>query len=47
MNMDDYAKINEVYIKFFGKENLPARAVVQVANLPLGALVELECVAVC
>ena len=47
MNMDDYAKINEVYINFFGKENLPARAVVQVANLPLGALVELECVAVC
>ena len=47
MNMDDYGKINEVYINFFGKEKLPARAVVQVANLPLGALVELECVACC
>ena len=45
MNMQDYAAINEVYIGFFGKENLPARAVVQVANLPMGALVELECVA--
>ena len=47
MNMDDYGKINEVYINFFGNQNLPARAVVQVANLPLGALVELECVAYC
>lgn len=47
MNMDDYGKINEVYINFFGNEHLPARAVVQVANLPLGALVELECVACC
>ena len=24
MNMDDYAKINEVYINFFGKENFTA-----------------------
>ena len=44
-NMDDFAKANEVYAKYF-TDNQPARSTVQVAKLPLGALVEVECVAV-
>ena len=41
----DFAEMNEVYAKFFG-EHKPARATVEVSNLPLGALVEIEAIAV-
>lgn len=44
-DMEDFAAANEVYAKYF-TENQPARSTVQVAKLPLGALVEVECVAV-
>jgi 2-iminobutanoate/2-iminopropanoate deaminase len=40
----DFAKMNAVYAEFF-PENPPARSTVQVAGLPKGALVEIECVA--
>lgn len=43
-SMDDFAKLNEVYGRFFS-ENAPARATYQVAKLPLGALVEIEAIA--
>ena len=43
-SMDDFAKMNEIYAEFFGK-NSPARSTVEVARLPLGALVEIEAVA--
>ena len=43
-SMDDFAKLNEVYARFFS-ENPPARATYQVAKLPLGALVEIEVIA--
>ncbi|MGJ3239730.1 MAG: RidA family protein [Anaerolineae bacterium] len=43
-NMDDFAKMNAIYAEFFG-ENPPARSAVEVARLPLGALVEIEAVA--
>lgn len=43
-NMDDFAAMNEVYAEFFG-ENPPARSAVEVARLPLGAMVEIEVVA--
>ena len=36
--------MNSVYAEFF-QENPPARSTVQVAALPKGALVEIECVA--
>ncbi|HZU97080.1 MAG TPA: RidA family protein [Planctomycetota bacterium] len=42
--MDDFAKMNEVYAKFFTK-GPPARATVAAAGLPKGARVEVECVA--
>lgn len=44
-DMNDYAKINEIYGSYFG-EHKPARATVQVARLPKDALVEIEAVAV-
>lgn len=37
----DYARMNEVYIELFG-DHRPARSAIGVAELPLGALVELE-----
>lgn len=43
-DMNDFAKMNAVYAEFF-PENAPARSTVQVAGLPKGALVEIECVA--
>jgi 2-iminobutanoate/2-iminopropanoate deaminase len=43
-SMDDFARLNEIYARFFG-EDPPARATYQVAKLPLGALVEIEAVA--
>ena len=44
-SMDDYKAVNEVYGRFFSKSP-PARSAVEVARLPLGALVEIEAVAV-
>ena len=43
-DMNDFARMNEVYAELF-PENPPARSTVQVAALPKGALVEIECVA--
>ena len=37
----DYPRMNEVYIECFG-DHRPARSAIGVADLPLGALVELE-----
>jgi len=44
-DMADYARINQVYGEFF-TENPPARAAVQVANLPKSVRVEISCIAV-
>ena len=41
----DFGAMNEVYAQFFA-EPYPARAAFQVAALPKGARVEIECVAV-
>lgn len=43
-NMDDFALVNEVYGEYF-KEDPPARSCVQVAKLPLDALIEIEAIA--
>ncbi|MBW3610227.1 MAG: Rid family hydrolase [Actinomycetota bacterium] len=40
-HLSDYAAMNEVYVAAFG-EHRPARSTVGVAELPLGALVEIE-----
>ncbi|MCR4407270.1 MAG: RidA family protein [Anaerolineae bacterium] len=43
-DIHDFAAMNAVYAEFF-PESPPARSTVQVAALPLGALVEIEAVA--
>ena len=44
-NMGNFAAMNEVYATFFGNEP-PARSTVAVAELPKGAQVEIEAMAV-
>lgn len=44
-NMDDFAKVNEIYGKYFSGAALPARSAVQVVKLPKGVLVEIEAIA--
>jgi len=44
-DMNDFAAVNEVYASFY-KEPYPARVCYQVAKLPMGALVEIETIAV-
>jgi 2-iminobutanoate/2-iminopropanoate deaminase len=45
VDMADFAAMNEVFGRYFpGKP--PARTTVQVAGLPLGARVEIDCIAV-
>ncbi len=43
--MDDFAKVNEVYAKYF-TENCPARSCVEVARLPKDVLIEIEAIAI-
>ena len=43
-DLNDFAAFNAVYGRYLGN-NPPARSTVQVAKLPMGALVEVECVA--
>lgn len=43
-NIDDFTAMNQVYAGFF-PENAPARSTVQVAKLPLSALVGIDAVA--
>ncbi|MEO6457325.1 MAG: RidA family protein [Chloroflexia bacterium] len=45
MDMGDFTAMNEVYKGFFDEGAPPARSTVQVAGLPRGAMVEIECVA--
>ncbi len=44
-DLADFQRMNAVYAEYF-TEDPPARSTVQVAALPLGAQVEIECVAV-
>ena len=46
MDMNDFAKINAVYAKYFNEETAPARETVQVAGLPKGVTVEISMIAV-
>jgi 2-iminobutanoate/2-iminopropanoate deaminase len=43
-DMADFAKMNEVYARYLGKEP-PARSTVQAAGLPKGARVEIDVIA--
>lgn len=45
-NMDDFARINNVYGNYFNEKTAPARETVQVARLPKNVNVEISMVAV-
>lgn len=44
-DLNDFALINEEYAKRFTQPTPPARQTVQVARLPLDALIEISCIA--
>jgi 2-iminobutanoate/2-iminopropanoate deaminase len=44
-DLQDFGTVNEVYARYFPKHP-PARATVQAAGLPKGALIEIEAIAV-
>jgi len=43
-DMDDFAKVNEVYSHYFGHHK-PARSTIAVKTLPKDVLIEIECIA--
>jgi reactive intermediate/imine deaminase len=45
-DLGDFARVNAIYAERFGAGVAPARACVQVAALPKGARVEIDCIAV-
>ncbi len=45
LDLQDFGAVNEIYARYF-PENPPARATVQAAGLPRGALVEIEATAI-
>jgi 2-iminobutanoate/2-iminopropanoate deaminase len=45
LDLADFATVNDLYAEVFGQGVAPARACVQVAALPKGALVEIDAVA--
>tara|TARA_S200000501_G_C20440035_1_gene576160 strand:- start:177 stop:557 length:381 start_codon:yes stop_codon:yes gene_type:complete len=44
-DLNQFSIINETFKAFFGGTDFPARSTVEVSKLPLGALVEIECIA--
>lgn len=45
-NMDDFARINTIYGRYFNEHDAPARETVQVARLPKDVNVEISMIAV-
>lgn len=46
MDMNDFAKINSIYGRYFDEKTAPARETVQVAGLPKGVNVEISIIAI-
>jgi 2-iminobutanoate/2-iminopropanoate deaminase len=44
-DLADFARVNAIYAELFGEGVSPARACIQAAALPKGALVEIDCIA--
>lgn len=44
-DMNDFAKMNEIYAEFFTEGSYPSRSAVEVARLPKDVLVEIETIA--
>ena len=44
-DLNNFAKVNQIYAKTFDNEVSPARACVEVSNLPKGGQIEIDCIA--
>ena len=44
-DLNDFAKVNQIYAETFGQNVSPARACVEVSNLPKGGKIEIDCIA--
>ncbi len=44
-DLGDFKRVNAIYAEQFPNEPQPARSTVQVAALPLGAQIEIDCIA--
>lgn len=44
-DINNFAKVNDIYSKYFSNDPKPARQTVEVSNLPKGALIEISCIA--
>ena len=44
-DLNDFAKVNEIYAETFNKTVSPARACVEVSKLPKGGKIEIDCIA--
>ena len=44
-DLNDFAKVNEIYEETFGEAVSPARACVEVSKLPKGGKIEIDCIA--
>jgi len=44
-DLNDFAKVNQIYAETFNNKVSPARACVEVSNLPKGGKVEIDCIA--
>ena len=44
-NLNDFAKVNQIYAETFDNKVSPARACVEVSNLPKGGKIEIDCIA--
>ena len=44
-DLNDFAKVNKIYAKTFSEKACPARACVEVSNLPKAGKIEIDCIA--
>ena len=44
-DLNDFAKVNSIYAETFNQKVSPARACVEVSNLPKGGKIEIDCIA--
>ena len=44
-DLNDFSKVNQIYAQTFNNKVSPARACVEVSNLPKGAKIEIDCIA--
>ena len=45
-NLDDFQSVNKAFENFFNGIDYPVRSTVEVSELPMGALIEIECIAI-